>query len=290
MQADLRDLRFVALDGTTIAFDLEQVTATSVTAWVQRPVLDPAGDEVLWAYYGNPVAVADARATEVWSDDFRGVWHLTDHRDATRHAVHGTFGATTTVAGPLGSARNLSGGWFEIPPAPHLRSIGGGRAGSWSIWVNPTTRSSFVDTVIGRQSASDSNDFRIGTTSSGAIDGEMETDDSIQPNVQLTGGLVPLGQWSLVALVRDDNSLRTVMNGETVATAPAPGTMLQSDVRIILGADCNGCAGAPNADYFDGVLDEARIESVPRSDGWFAAATLDGRDMLVEVSPAEARP
>ena len=290
LQADLRDLRFVTLDGTTVPYDVELVTGDSITVWIQRPALDPAGDETLWVYYGNPAALADTRGAEVWSEEFLGVWHLTDDRDATIHGAHGTYRATTAVAGPMGSARDFGGGWFEVPPAPHLLSIGGGRAGSWSVWINPTTRSSFVDTAIGRESANSSNDFRIGTTPGGTLEAEMETDDLVQANVQFDGGLVPLGQWSLVALVRDDTAIRTVMNGVTVTTSTAPGTMVQTNKRILLGADCNGCVGDPASDFLDGILDEARIESVPRSDAWFAAATLDGRDMLVELSLAESRP
>lgn len=117
LRSDLADLRFV-VDGdeTPLAHEIDTSEIDELLVWVKVPTLATVTTTHLWLYYGNPGAAPSVHATTVWSDGFRGVWHLggvtadnvvpdstTEHNDATMPTSH------AVGSGLLGQARRFDG-------------------------------------------------------------------------------------------------------------------------------------------------------------------------------------
>ncbi|MDB4953659.1 MAG: biopolymer transporter ExbB [Myxococcales bacterium] len=283
------DLRFVAADQLTpLAYEIETVTPAGVDVWVRVPEIQVV-DEVIWAYYGNPSAPPGPSGELVWAPEVVGAWHLgANGRDSTSHHLDGAFAGTIAVPGISGDAREMqTGGYFEVSPASALAAIGANGTATWSIWLWPHSHPAPARTmtVMGRQTdAGGLNDFRFGT-SSGGTSGQISVDPG-SVDVGVSGGQDVLERWQLLALVRDGSELRLTVDGVTRGSTTMIGTIHVSQNRVLMGADCNSCA-VPNDDYVDGILDEARIESVARTDDWLTAEVLDANGQLDVVEPFE---
>ncbi|CAN5233991.1 hypothetical protein BH11MYX1_BH11MYX1_07510 [soil metagenome] len=289
VRADGADLRFYAADQITeLPYDLEQVSAIGADAWVRIPQIASGTDDVIWVYYGNATAAAGQRPEQVWSTEYIAVWHLgSDGRDSTSNHLDGTFTGTAVTTGVAGLGRDLQLGWLEVSDAPPLAMIGSNGTATWSAWAKPVAIESITSALIDRQAGTTAaDDFRLGPTSAGDLNGQINLDPG-QQDLAWAGGSFTYGVWQLFAMVRDGSTLRASVNGVPVSTVVGTGTGHASANPVWLGAGCNNCSGSPTNDHMDGVLDEARIESVARSDGWLTAEYLNLTGGLVVVSPFE---
>lgn len=287
-RADRADLRFYASDHVTeLPYEIEEISGTGAGVWVRVPQISNGTDDAIWVYYGDSVASVQ-RPEQVWSTEYIGVWHLgADGRDSTANDLDGTFTGTVVTTGVAGLARDLQLGWLEVPDAPALAAIGANGTATWSAWAKPVAFPSGTSGLIDRRHDTTSlDDFRFGPTSAGEMNGQINLDPGAQ-DLSWGGGSYTFGVWHLFAMVRDGSTLRASINGVTMETVIGAGTLHVSANPVWLGAGCNGCNGTPNDDHMDGVLDEARIESVARSDGWLTAEYLNLTGSLVVVQPFE---
>jgi hypothetical protein len=287
-RADRADLRFYASDQVTeLPYDLELVNETGADVWVRVPQIASGMDDSIWVYYGSSIATVQ-RPEQVWSTEYIAVWHLgADGRDSTANHLDGTFTGTVATTGIAGLARDLQLGWLEVPDAAPLAAIGANGTATWSAWAKPVAFPSGTSGLIDRRhEATSLDDFRFGPTSGGDLNGQVNLDPGAQ-DLSWGGGSFTFGAWQLFAMVREGSTLRASVNGVTMETVMGQGTVHASANPVWLGAGCNGCSGTPNGDLMDGVLDEARIESVARSDGWLTAEYLNLTGSLVVVQPFE---
>lgn len=118
-----QDLRFSDSDGTPLSYEIEEWDETgSSYAWVKVPRIDQNSDsDHIYMYYGNSLASDGQSVSDVWNDDYLGVWHLNDGVgnggtivDSTANSKNGiaTFsgqGTCSNVAGKFAGACNFDG-------------------------------------------------------------------------------------------------------------------------------------------------------------------------------------
>ena len=289
VQPDGADIRVYAADQITeLPYEIEHISATGADIWVRVLEIASGTDEMLWVAYGDPSAPAGQRADQVWATtEYTAVWHLVDGHDSTANHLDGTFSGTVVTTGIAGLARDLQLGWLEVGDTPALAMIGASGQTTWSAWARPQTFPSGTSGLIDRRTEATSlDDFRFGPTSLGDMNGQINVDPG-QRNLAFGGGNFTFGVWHLFAMTYDGSDLRASIDGTMVASAIGSGSVHASANSVWLGGGCNGCAGQPNDDRMDGVLDEVRIESVIRSDGWLAAEYLNLTGLLVTVHPFE---
>jgi hypothetical protein len=253
----------------------------TLIAWVLVPAL--SSTSVLYLHYGDPAVTTDPQnVPAVWSGSFEAVIHMDAIADATAKNAGLGAATTATVAGRIDLARAFDGGddYLEVGSATAIDDIfvaGGtaeawifaetfGEAGygrlfdkghelGWSVFVNNTERASSIGFLHGS-----------GTTSWGFWNTAANT--------------ITLNVWHHVAVVYNQDSQANVpvffVDGVQVASSvlDAPPAAMMSDAARVLRAGNRVAADRA----FDGVLDELRLSSIPRSAGWIATEYLNQTD------------
>ena len=118
IQADGDDIRFVALDNTTLYnFEIENISATDgILCWVNISTvyMSGDGDTSFWLYYCNAGASNGQNPTGVWDGYYQAVWHMNSTICWDSTINH--YSATTTdsdpavvVNGTIGNALHFDG-------------------------------------------------------------------------------------------------------------------------------------------------------------------------------------
>lgn len=263
-RADGYDIVFTAGDGRTkLAHSVESFdrASGSLTAWVKVPRLTGSSDTTLYLYLGNPASGYEQKPQDVWTNGYTGVWHLNDSqtgaRDETAFQHHATGSGTA-----IERAGKISGGRRFVRRLSSSVGVPGKDAlkkpditmEAWihaaSIGFEPMDAVSFGDTVT---LAVESN----GLPSFYVFDGAYRW---------ATANRDIRGAFHHVAGVYDAASQRLTLyvDGEPAGSASASQVRYARDRSLAFGMNAY-----PNSAYhFDGVIDEARLSSVPRSAAW----------------------
>jgi hypothetical protein len=283
--ADAADLRFSSADGETeLPYELEDWNTTGVSlVWVQVERLS-AGTNI-WAYWnksGQPVKPYTTNGA-VWADGFKAVWHLGDGGATRRESSTNRYattvdatGVTATNAGPIGKADLFTGtatGSINNPPASggincgNISITGSETIEMWLQATNLSQRRNPFNKAYGGEGTmtietSGIINFFYGT--SGADSGTFQTFGT-------PAGTVTANKWIHLALVRDlvvPRTLRWYVNGVQVAFATASYAAATASANTLrLGKGYVYC--------HNGMLDEVRMSTVPRSSNWVWACFMN---------------
>lgn len=279
---DGSDIRFIDADGTTqLPREIEDWNEAGTSyVWVQVDIdADPA-TELIYMYYGNPAATEPAidstyGAENVWSNGYVGVWHLhDDFLDSTANDNDGTNAGSDDVAGRIGDAQDFeqdNSDWITVSDDDSLDIT----EGTLEAWVMPEapfpgTGSDEWDRIIGRENNNLTEDYCLliaegSPGTQGAVD--LWSCDPGPGTRDRAHGATALsaGSWYHVAGVLDDTADMAYIyrNGSQDGSAADNNTFCLTDYDVLIGAS--------DRDFFDGIIDEVRISSVPRSDEWIEA-------------------
>lgn len=261
-KADGSDLRFTSDSaGTTeLAFEIVSFTPASSLAevWVKIPSLSSDTDTTIYVWYGNSDASAyshtDTYGTHaVWSSSFQGVWHLqSGGGDSSAN------GYDLTVAGsPSNTAVKIKNGYeftadtskyMEVTSATNLNFSGNRTLECWGKTDNASADQTFIWLSTGTSGlrVQDSSGFKFTWYNTGMSDVAKITSDT---NLNFL-----VGRW--------DGSNQTLFVNKTTNSNGA-GTPGATGTSFYIGA-----LSSSGTWPLDGKVDEVRIVSVARSDGW----------------------
>ncbi len=308
VRADGGDIRFVDAAGHVLARDLEAWDPNGVSVvWVNLPSV-PVPTTPIYMYYGSPGATANPTDREtVWKAPYAAVWHFSGKADdATSNHYDGT-GNATFAAGKLGQAAQFSAAQrshIAIGPATSLaRGTDAVTLSGWEKTANIAPTGWGVVLGIGIKAPT-------GDTSRAVIDiwgkNSLYTRGAQPPplyeaiyaeiNPDEVGGgwefahspinTVPAGVWHYVTAVFDAKGKAITIYTDGVQVggplvipggggASGPGTWKSSTFsttapgQVQIGAQEDLSHG-----FYDGLVDELRIESVARSPQWVAAQAI----------------
>ena len=309
VRADGGDVRFVdGAGGHVLARDLEAWDPNGVSVvWVALPNV-PAVSGAIYMYYGSPAAAASPTDREaVWKAPYAAVWHFSGKADdATSNHYDGT-GNATFAAGRLGLAAQFSAAQRSHIAIGQGTSLARGvEAVTLSAWVktaNIAPTGWGVVLGIGIKAPT-------GDTSRAVVDiwgkNSVYTRGAQPPplydaiyaeiNPDEVGGgwefahspinTVPAGVWHYVTAVFDakGKAVTIYMDGVQVggpvvipgAVGPAgPGTWTSATFSTTPPGQVQiGAEEDLSHAFYDGLIDELRIESVARSPQWIAAQAI----------------
>jgi hypothetical protein len=265
------DLRFVGADGEDRPFEVERWSPDGESVvWV----LPALFDEGLTLYYGED-AGGVASATDVWSQSWAAVWHLSDGGAAdtvldSTGAHPGTGEEATFEPGQIGLGRTfgiagsepvtflggeaLFGGWTQLTIEAHIRPVTG-------TWIEKGDSIDDARAYAGKTGGMLDLDVNL-------VECDCWADSHIE---------VDLGEWTHVAYTYDGETVIWFRDGDHVGEdSPLYGgpVNVNSD-PLVMGDGEDG--------LFEGALDEVRISRVHRSPDFVFAAYATAAPTFVSI-------
>jgi len=73
------DLRFFDANGSPLSYEIEQYNSAGASyIWVKIPQIDSGSGDYFWMYHNNPNASDGQQPTQVWTNEYVNVYHLSD--------------------------------------------------------------------------------------------------------------------------------------------------------------------------------------------------------------------
>ncbi len=287
-KADGSDIRFTKADGTTrIPHEIEHWDAAAKSAAIWVLIDEVKGNTLNQLFrmrWGKADAADSSSGVAVFSpaNGFVGVWHMSGTADEIDVTGTGNLAvaenAPGSAAGHIGLGRSLSreeSQHFVVADNPALN------------WTTPAfTMSAWVKATDWEGS---SRIFQKGEGGDAAQYGLRETSldrlavDINATNLNTETSVVPeAGTWALVHAHLDGTVKRIYVNGQEVASGDfLEGDLATTAVPLHIGHQPGG------ANYFNGVLDELRLQKVARSPAWITLEyeSQKADQKLVQVTP-----
>ncbi|MHA2184956.1 MAG: DUF2341 domain-containing protein, partial [Promethearchaeota archaeon] len=239
-------------------------TEAQLVAWVRIPSLSPTTDTKIYMYYGNSTMGPQENPTGVWDANYVGVWHLSEDPtdqiyDSTENNNDGTsYGTMNTgdqVSGKIDGSLEFDGIDDYIDCGNNLSlDITGDLTIQY--WVMAYDVSNDPDTITkGVYTDAYSSFINNDRTIYFRLNGLTSTNLQSQT-------LISLDKWVSITCTRIGNTMRIFING---TQDPTTATFSEA-IEII--TDALTIARIP--DNLDGVMDEARLSNIARTEDWIA--------------------
>jgi hypothetical protein len=309
------DLRVIAADHLTeLDHEIERWDLENANLWIKLPALPPGQLDLFlyWCGEASPMAAA----SDVWSDSFAAVYHLSDPldegaleplvRDSTG-LHHGRARGGITDAqrepGDRGFALRFTGkddGAGDFIGLDHQEplSTAGWDAITLEAWALQAQRGEMRILCQSPSTTVAQHVFAIGMHGGGGDESNerpyVRLGTDVGDAIELDGGVpVPENTWFYVALTWSSASglLRVFIDGQQAAEHPLAGATLRSDPTYPAIGNLNGVSlDDPNNDRFwRGLLDELRIHKIARTPAWIALQHRAMRDLIVDYSAPDER-
>ena len=276
-RSDGHDLLLTGADGTTKLSHERAVwdqTAKVMVLFFKASSLSSAADTVFYLYYGNPASGDQQNGPDVWTNGYRGVYHLDGAPGTVIDSTAGTHNGTSSnmdagdlVAGLLGKAHDFDGS-NDYVDIPHHADFDPGNAFTVFLciyqhtqgWRAPLTKRSCCDdaTLFEWSLQADGGNNRLYWG--------VRTDTGTK---WVTGNVPPLNSWYSGHGVWEGTQSTLYQNGlQTAQLTGITGTAVaRSGINVKIGARSHS-ASPYYGDCFDGLIDEVRIAQAVRSPGW----------------------
>ncbi len=265
-QSDGGDFVFTSADGTTkLNHQIESYDATTGTlvAWVRVPTLKSATSTQLYVYYGNAAAADQWNNSGTWNTGTRAVYHLaSDYNDSTSNANAGTNSGSTNLASAKISAGDTFNGTSQFISVNDSASLDITGNLTISAWIRKTSNSGY-DTIAAKSVGGNDYNYYFSTSGDELEFGFTTTPGSYQ-FVASSAVNLATNTWYHVVATYDDaaNSMRLYLDGAQVASGSTTGSLVTNAGALQLGRSTTA------GEFFDGSLDEVKIEAVTQSAGW----------------------
>jgi hypothetical protein len=275
------DIRFTSSDGVTMLpqqVESYDSSTGSILVWILIPRIYGAQNTDIYMYYGDVnYASSNPSIPAVFGSEYIGVYHLGSGTgrslfelyDATGKGNDGVNNGTTNFAGgKIGAASNFNGTnkYITLPNESQFDIPNNGKL-TLSGWVNiasyPTTYTKFID--------------KKGTNTSWSLQRNNNTNgiemyqDYQSPefcSAINSGGITAGSGWHYLVATYDHevNNMTVYIDGSAAASSknvPANQVLQNNNNQVRIGADAGTAAN-----FFNGYIDEVRIQNVARTADW----------------------
>jgi biopolymer transport protein ExbB len=313
------DVRFATREGRPLPHAIEHwdAAARRATVWVKLDVRGNDARQAFLMFWGHTdvLDAGDMRAVFDTRDGFVAAWHLGDlsgtaesgYRDATANAAHGTgvnLARASAVEGRLGRAVALShaqGQWIKVE-GEKRRLFDLTDKLTFSIWAKARSfanrggegaRPSGYETMFAKGDSS----WRLQKFGvRAAHDPPSDLVEICVERKEPRADLCVVGKtdmatdrWFHFTGVHDHPRVKLYVNGVLESIETFEGAWTSDDHPVGIG---NQSQFPNDGRFWDGVLDEARVQGVVRDDHWIKLDYESQREgqALVKLGPVQERP
>jgi hypothetical protein len=288
VQSSGADIRITKADqDSQQAFELVDINTVNGTGelWFKAELLSSTQDNIFYIYYGNPQAQAYSRTDEfggenVWTEGYVGVWHMNEDPsqgqilDSTIYRNHGSSSGSMTsidlVEAKVGKGIEFDGinDKLIIPeiPAYNWGQYNGFTASAWGL----STTAAGNPTLL-RHGTSSASEQLILDISSGRS--RFVSRNASLSYVLLQTNPVVLGSWRHLGWTWNGSNAIAYEDGSF------GGNGSHADISTVFGAGI-GIGGPPDitGDNWEGIIDEIKLSTVPRSNNWINLEEKNQKD------------
>jgi hypothetical protein len=286
-------LRFVDRSGTVLAHEIEEWNPRGISSiWVRVPKIEPK-DAGFFLHCGGDAA--PTRPLDVWAAPYRAVWHFGGNaKDATARHHDGAEVRARFAPGRVGQGAVLDSGAKEyVKLGEDTTLVSGARGVTVSAWVEHlgNVRDN-QDIVIGIGTAKKEGHLsRVSVAVSPELGfvGEANPDETRWQVNESAPATSPNGEWHYWTVVIDvaGKSITLYRDGSQLGAPLAGVWSAQTFPESPSNRVTIGCEEDKTKSYFNGVIDELRIENVARGAAWIAAQARAATGDLVSIGPEE---
>jgi hypothetical protein len=290
------DISFATAEESSIPinFQLDNYDAAKgkLTCWVKVNELitsSNAGINELYLYYGsnqihNPFSIV---AQNTWSDSYQQVWHLNlDTAPSTSYSANHSSGTTATGTPGMGranfpAARIGAGVLFNGVSDALIAATDTNTTVCITAWVKPNQIGT-EQVILANDSATGG--YRVKINPSGNL--VLESLNFLSANSIATTTSLAAGTWYHIALIFNKGIKRIYVNGEYKAGGGVFNSKLGRGGKVSVGRS------KQNDKYFNGAIDELRIQHIERGIDWFATEYRNQQnpDIFFSISAREINP
>jgi len=265
-RSDGFDILFTDDDGTTkLAHQIEEyVTGTGeLVAWVKVPTLPSTADKTLYLYYGYATSPDQGSPASVWTEGFDAVWHWDDDFLDSANTNHGTNQGSTDAPAKIADGQSFDGSddyvdLTAMDPKDYDDV-------TISCWYKSTDSSVSDDEYVFLHFTDASQQLMFGPTDDGGETLRFALDWSGVWEPQYGSSDIVDQLWHHLVAVRSATRIRIYVDGikETDVPDPHAGVTFSASGIGPYSGDYPG-----DTEQVHGIVDELRIASDERSDGW----------------------
>jgi hypothetical protein len=269
--------------GSELYYQVEsynQVTGT-LLVWVQVPTLTYAANNTISFYYGSKSPTMTHNAAffaNTWASDYLTVYHFNEGStsativDATSNGKNAVQTNTTLATGEITGAYQFNGTNSNILSTSNAFNITG--SFTLSAWVNSTSFTGYTDQkVLTNQSSYSLGGYKLSLYGGSATTmyDEVETRSAtgtVSLDRAATGGTaLTLGIWHYIQGIYDSSTstFYSYLDGKLDRSLTGAVASGNNGSNLSIGSDFAA------ANWFYGIIDEARISNVAKSADWIKA-------------------
>ncbi|MBU1785258.1 MAG: DUF2341 domain-containing protein, partial [Candidatus Omnitrophica bacterium] len=267
-------IKFTNSSGTELPYEVEYYNNATgqLVAWVKADSLSSTADTNLYFYYGSSGTSSTEDATAVWDSDYKGVWHMdNDGVDSSGngHTAAPQYTASYTTAAKIGSYAGLLDSSYDYFNVPHHSDFNIYNLTTEG-WIYPTSFNYGGGIVTKYATGSGGGWYASEGASSpyNKLRFTFRSTDGGYYAIESSNTLVQ-NDWNHVATTYDSSYMRVYLNGIETSSNYIGKSIQQTSTAVRIGLLSPG-AGVYY--LFRGRIDEPRISSTARSEGWIATS------------------
>jgi hypothetical protein len=288
VNSDGSDIRVTTSDGAT-EVPREVVTYDAATDSGEihfKGDLSNTTDTTFYIYYGNATATEPAvdatyGAENVWTNGYKGVWHMQDGTtlsavDSTSNDNDGTISTPSATSGKIDGAGSFNGTSDRIilPRTTSLSQTTGWTLQAWTYaTAAPQGPGVIAEAYAGAESSTNDSDvqyelgFGINEGPGGSSALKIGYYNGTWHTVTDPAGNATTNTWLSIAGSWNGTTLALYKNGSSVASSN-PGSAVPTGAGKFFIGRRHDAAGSVN--FFPGYIDEVRISSAARASTWIS--------------------
>jgi len=273
------DLLFTAADGTTqLSHEIESYDSSTGELWVhvKLPSVSSSSDTTLYLYYGNSTASDQQAPADVWTNGYAGVWHLNEDSepitDSTANGLDGTRADDSQpVATQISNGQRFDADGSDsiiVPDDPALNITEELTLSFWAQNKGASGGKNKYPRIVGKeQTQTDNGGYGIFVEDSGSnntVGLRTGNADDVRVGKTVTYDDAP---HLFTATYVNGGTSKFFFDGEQTNTESYNKSIPITNEPLTIGSG-KDVTDSNDPRPFNGLVDEVRISSTPRSNEW----------------------